>query len=148
MGCSKYSKGLPKDFSFEIIDDVDSYNSKSSRFTRKSINERFTDTTVTCTLSQKDKEEIYKILVENDILSVPKSFDCASNAQFMIPAFTTTLKYQIDGMKKEIQFNTSCFPKKNESGATRFDNIVKYIREKLHSKETIRKLPKTKMIFM
>lgn len=148
IGCSKHTKELPKDFSFEIIEDVNSYNSKNGQYTRKAINDKFLDTTVTCILSQKDKEEIYKILIENDIFSVPKSFECASNAQFIIPAFNTTLKYQINGVKQEIKFNTSCFPKKNESGATRFDNIVKYIRKKLNTKEIIQKLPKTKMIFM
>lgn len=148
MSCSKYSKELPKDFSFEIVDDVDSYNSTNGHFTRKAINDKFLDTTVTYILSQKDKEEIYKVFKENNILSIPKSFECASNAQFMMPAFTTTLKYRIDGIQKEIVFNTSCFPKKNESEAVRFDNAIKFIREKLYSKEIITKVPKTKMRFM
>lgn len=147
-GCTNYSKELPKDFSFEIKDEVDSYNSKSGLFTRRAINEKFKDTTVTYSLSQKDKEEIYRVFKDNDIVSIPKSFECASNAQFMMPAFTTTLKYRIGGIQKEIVFNTSCFPKKNQNDEVRFDNITEFIRNKLDSKEIIKKIPKTKARFM
>ncbi|MCU0467537.1 MAG: hypothetical protein MUF58_02975 [Arcicella sp.] len=146
--CSKYPKEIPKGFSFEIIDDIDSYNSINGSFTRKAINDKFLDTIVVYTLSQKDKEEIYKVLIENDVLSIPKYFECASNAQFMIPSFNTTLKVQINGIKQEIKFDTSCFPKKDAGAANRFDNIVKYIRAKLHSQKIIQKLPKTKMRLM
>ncbi len=148
LGCSKYSKELPKDFSFEIIDETESYNSQSGCFTRKAVTDNFTDTTVIYDLSQQDKEDIYKVLIENDILSIPKSFECASDAQFMLPAFTTTLKFQINGIAQEIKFNTSCFPKKEESEAIKFDNIVQYIRKKLLSKRIIQQLPKTEMRFI
>jgi hypothetical protein len=148
LGCSKYSKELPKDFSFEIISATESYNSQSGYFTRKAVTDNFTDTTVLYNLSQQDREDIYKVFIENDLLSIPKSFECASDAQFMIPAFTTTLKFQINGITQEIKFNTSCFPKKEESEAVKFDNIVQYIRKKLLSKRIIQQLPETEMRFI
>lgn len=144
-GCSKYSDKPPKDFSFEIIDDVDSYNSDSGYFIRKAINDKYEDTIVIYKLSQKDKEEIYKVIKENDIFSIPKGFECVSDAQFIVPAYTTILKYKIGNINNKIELNTSCLPKKNHVAEVRFKNITTFIRQKLSSKQVIKSIPKTKM---
>jgi hypothetical protein len=145
IGCTNYPDKLPKDFSFELINDVDSYNSKTGYFIRKAINDRFQDSTVIYKLSTKDKEEIFKILKENDIFTIPKNFECASGAKYMMPQFTTILKYKIAGITNEISFNSGCFPKKNVNDEVRFENITKFIQQKLYSKNAIKMLPKTKM---
>jgi hypothetical protein len=99
-------------------------------------------------LSQGEKEQIYEILKENDVFSIPKKFECASNSTFMIPAFTSILKFEIAGVKNEIEFNSGCFPKKNLDAEIRFENITKFIRQKLTTSKPISKLPKTQMDFM
>ena len=145
LGCNNYPKKLPKDFSFVLINEVDSYDSETGHFIRKAINDRFQDTTVVCNLSTDDKEEIFKILKENDVFTIPKNFECASGAKYMMPQFTTILRYKIAGNKNEISYTTGCFPKKNINEESRFENITKFIQQKLYSKNAIKMLPKTKL---
>ncbi len=139
---------MPDKFSFELIGDVDSYNSDTGFFIRKAINDKYKDTTVIYNLSQEDKESIYEIFKENDIFSIPKEFECASDAQYMMPQFTTILKYNLNGIKNEIRYNTGCYPKKNQNDEMKFENITKFIRQKLNDKKAIKAIPKTKIDFL
>lgn len=146
--CNNTSEKIVHDFEFQFIGEVDSYNSSNGKFTRKSVTEKMTDTTVIEKLTPAELEKIYKSVQENKINTIPQTFECEESANHIVPSFTYTLIYKINGVARKLEYNGYCYPKTDADAEKRFLKILEEIREVVYKKTLIQKLPKTRMIFM
>ncbi len=145
------SKKRPEDFQFQLIYDVDSYDSESGKFIRSFISiEPRVDTAIVISLTENELDSVYRVISKSDFFSLPQSFECDENKEYTvtIPSFDTTIIVKSNGKTKKVTYNSGCSPKSNLDSEQRFKIIEDTIREFLYRKSSIKNLPETKIVFL
>ena len=143
---------MPKDFQFQIIGEVDSYDSSSGIFKRISVTENFKDTSIVEKLTKEEMEKIYHLIETNNFFSLPANFECSENKNdtisYILPSFTTTIIVKALGVSKKVEYSSYCSPKLDLNAEKQFQKIENELKTIIYTKSKIQKLPKTKMIFL
>jgi len=143
----RYVKEMPKDFSFKLIDTIDSFDSKTGIFMRHYQSK---DSSFYVKLSEKDLACIYNSFVENDFLSFPNVFDCPkpSVSSSSDPMFSTTIEISYSGIIKNVESSYACDKNSKLKGYKRFLKFYSVIWKILKSKPQVKNMRDGDWIFM
>jgi hypothetical protein len=145
IGKKPYSDQFNFSFSF---DETESFSSFDSTYRRTMLGGYgFYDTVLKISLNKTEEQIIFKVMEQNEIMTLPATFEEDRTQPCIIPAFFDILIVQINGVKKRIDYSYYCQPK-NIQLAEKYLRIAKTIRTVLSNKREIQHLPKSNMIFM
>jgi hypothetical protein len=100
--------------------------------------------TINFTLPDEIKQEIYKLMVNADIMSFPDSLKV--NGMFVTPSCDYKLKVTIGGKTKTIEWKEGFYPSIMTEGLPKenaeFLNIVKYISDYIYDTKEYKRMPK------
>ena len=139
---------MPKDFNFIYsYNDWDEINTFDSTFTRKGIktsNDYLQDTVIKLILTTSEKEAIYRVMMENKVLEMPKEFECDPKSVQVSDASSEWLTVQIYDTVKRITLYHGCGAYKSVL-SNNFMKIVNYIHDSIFSKKVVNSLPKCQL---
>ena len=143
----KQEEVVPKGFGFRIEDDVSIINSFDSSYTRKY---NFKDIVVKLAFSKEDLNQIYHEVIKSRVDNHPTNVKppCYRHS---VPMVITNMRIQINGKKSEIEFVENCelefykFLQKNR--IKRIEKSIGKVSEVISSKDEIRNLPPSNLIF-
>jgi hypothetical protein len=146
QSCSKQSENL-KYFGFRIENENSIVNSFDSTYTRR-YSER--DSTIKLVFSKAEMKLIFNEFIKNGMNNLPKNFEPYFPI-FRLPSFETKLQIEMNKRKIELKYCSSCnFNILDTNDKNRVCNIEKsigFIRSIVNSKEEVRNLPRTYLIF-
>ncbi|UBM60809.1 hypothetical protein LAG90_09190 [Marinilongibacter aquaticus] len=151
LSCNNVSSRRPDDFQFQLIGEIDSYNSSNGHFERKYISmEPERDTTIVFKLSTKELNKAFKIIIANDFFSLPDTFFCNKTKEYTLkqPSFEKVIRVTSNGMTKTVVYNDECHPKQELNAEKRFLKLDSELSKLVYELESVKTLPKTKMVFL
>ena len=163
----RYESKKPKDFSFKLTSEIESYDSKTGIYTRRylsidsliqtdSIESDFPsidyssfkgDPPVKVDLTESDWQIIYNSFRKSKFMSFPNDFDCSEDATLSLPAFSATLEISYNGLVKKVTSSSYCDKKIEQRKASRFDKLYITIRDIIISKPQVKKMKPCNLIF-
>lgn len=142
-----WKEEVPKDFNFSFsFDNTEKINTFDSTYTRKYI---FHDKIVELILTNQEKQEIYSVMLESRIMTMPDKFEFNSdkNEPCIIPYTVDYLEIRMNGKTKKIEYSYRCKPK-NKKISAKYLKMINKILNIIQSKKEIKNLPESDMMFM
>jgi len=133
----KHDNQMPTDFSFKIIYETYSYDSKTGIYIRNYMRE---DSIVKVALTQKEMNIIYELFKKNDFWSFPNKFECDKNSVCTLPAFDTTIEITCNGKNKTVTNTTYCDKKIEQKKSDEFDEFDTEIMKIINNKPEIKNM--------
>jgi len=141
----KYDNQKPADFSVKIIDDINSYDTKTGIYIRQYINR---DSTIKASITQKELNMIYELFKQYDFMSFPDEFECQMITPTKIPAFETTIEITYKGLHKKVANSDFCEKKIEQLKSDRFNEFSEAVKKIINNKSEIKSAKESDMFFM
>ena len=143
---SKIIIETPKNFFFRIdFNNHDHYDSYDSTLTR-SYN--FGDTTLNVWLTHEERNNLYKIIIENDFFNLPHSIPNDTTKSFITPSKDDYVVVYINGqIKNRVRVNRGGSPL-DTNAVRRFNNVFNYIENILTKTKKYKNLAPSNIVSM
>ena len=135
----------PFNFHFQLIGETFSYDSRNQHYARAYARG---DSSIKLTLTSQELRSIFKYVRQVDFLDFPKEFGCTPTSDRRLPAFGTTIKLGYDFRYNEVSNSDFCSEKVDQKRSDQFEDLVARILQILNSKEQIKNLKDSDLIFM
>ena len=158
----------PIDFSFKLISETDSYDSKTGIYKRRYsnfdsimnagwaaidstlIDHSYTkgDSSIKVGLTESDWQLIYDSFLKSDFMNFPRDFECAKDADESLPAFVTTLEFTCRGVTKKVTNSSYCDKKIKQKQADKFGQLYSILHDIIINKPQIKKMKDSDLLFL
>ena len=135
--CIQRHEKVPADFSFSFSFDYDKFNSSDSTFIR---HYNLRDTTIKLVLSAEEKQDIYDVMIGNNVFELPAKFENAIDVNCTVPSTSDMLSVKLDNKKQFIYYDYSCYPKKDKGASDRYLRIANMIKSIISNKKEVKRL--------
>lgn len=141
----KYDNERPKDFSFKLIRETESYNSKTGMYTMKYISK---DSSVKADLTETELIRVYDAFKIYDFMRFPDEFICSKFGTFTSPAFSTTIEITYKGENKTVTNTDFCSRKVKQRKSRNFDNLSSMLWDMIRNKSQIKNMKTSNLVFL